>query len=585
MTAAEGADAADGPLDPRLVAGLRLAAGALLAAALASSTQFGLDAEKYLRWTDAGLAGDIEQLAGSQARSTNGIPFFHWSAGPGLLFAPFVAAARAVGLSHYVAVKTAGFLFAAGFWATFFRAARFLCGRRRAVFVTATTFLATPLGYYSRTISSETLSLLPIGLLAVEACRGYRGLTVRPAVVGVAAGLLLLVRPYLAVYAAPAGVAFLLNAKPRAATFRGFAAMAAPVIVGLIQVMTVHIWMTGDPLRSPYAFGDEGFRSLDLIGAPHVDSVLFDIGFGVVPLHPLVGFGAILLAWGGIVSAIRGRRRAAIAFAAFLAVAVNVWFQGSYYYWWLSPTSFGMRGLLLAAVPATLAFAAWSRRTPDPLAAAVASACGLWGFSALMQGPIHYGNVADFLEGQFRQLADVATGPGGAQVLVGTLLAATVLGPKKPTGLITAFFAGLIWAYAASRGDGKIYAPLCLGLAAIAAATRFRPRITSRVIPALPAVGAAAAFAVALALFVRLAASTETRATEGFVDFLEQDVRAAAHYLINNPRPELREQAAPIAAFLERRTGVDIAPDEEPGPPITYDLLESVRDYRAGFPD
>jgi hypothetical protein len=72
-----------------------------------------------------------------------------------------------------------------------------------AAFGSAIAFVATPLGYYSLAISSETYSLLPVVVLLWRTVTMARGDTTDPLTTGAATGMLLLLRPYWAAYAWP----------------------------------------------------------------------------------------------------------------------------------------------------------------------------------------------------------------------------------------------------------------------------------------------------------------------------------------------------------------------------------------------
>ena len=309
----------------------------------------GADFRQYKRWAQTMASADIEMLA-VPGRSPLGVPFFQWSAGPGM---PFAIAYRLLPEEAADGVFLAGgALFAMAFWLTMHQALALLTSPKLAMLGVGLGFIATPLGYASVAISSETLSLFPAGVLFLQTVRGAKGLPMSLGAVAASTALLILFRSYLAAYAWPAmwlcATACPINA---VACLRRLSVMAASIALGAWPVLTTNYWMTGTPWRSPYKFGDASFQSLDP-SSPHIWHVLFDTFHGLFPTHPLAFLG--IFAAMGLVKAVQQNLHYRVQLAWILGIAaigVNTWAQGCWYYWWLATHfSLGTRGLTLAAI-------------------------------------------------------------------------------------------------------------------------------------------------------------------------------------------------------------------------------------------
>jgi hypothetical protein len=237
-------------------------------------------------------------------------------------------------------------------------------------------------------------------MLARELVRPWQRPWLSALVVGSATALLLMVRPYLSLYGLPALAAVLYRAHAarglRAALFV-IPLAAAPVVAGLWQLAIVNGWMTGEPSRFAYVFGDAQFRSLDW-RHPEFGAVLFHPLHGLFTYHPgmLVGVGCML--W--LSCRARSLAERLVWGSLLVVVALNAYVQAAWYQWWLAiHVTFGMRGMVLAAVPAIAAVVRVMVRdcgaSPDAAPrvgsgswlAWTVGVCGVWSWLLLLQGP------------------------------------------------------------------------------------------------------------------------------------------------------------------------------------------------------
>src|SRR4051812_42118961 len=186
----------------------------LLAAAAAGAlfviSADGPDFGHYMDWATAALERDIFALGGDTLSPT-GVPFTLWSFEPGLLFAVTRRLA-----SDYLTLKEAAYLTgwsaAIVFWRSTFAVVRRLVtdsggpanSAATVTTILAATFVGTHAGLYSHSHATEVFGMA--GVAAIWAigicCRPWRALDT--VLAGSTIGLLLLVRPYLLVYAVPA---------------------------------------------------------------------------------------------------------------------------------------------------------------------------------------------------------------------------------------------------------------------------------------------------------------------------------------------------------------------------------------------
>ncbi|MDX1944869.1 MAG: glycosyltransferase family 39 protein [Pirellulaceae bacterium] len=557
----------------------KLAIAALFIALGVSSARLGLDGERYLNWATVANEGDIRHLGDPELLSPQGVPFYQWSAGPGLAIAPLVWPLQLVTDDSEAPLLVGGLACAGVFWLCVYASLREFLGHREALMGLLLAFIATPLGYYSRSIASETISLLPAGILLWQGTRIAKGNSPNWLLIGVAAGLLLLVRSFLAAYAWPvmAAGAWVTwrNGRPLAA----MVAFVPWIAVALWQVGSVHFWMTGSWLKSPYGFGDGEFRSLDP-ACPHLVNILLDPFHGLIATHPLVGLGLIALP----ICTARAMRRGdwplvLLWGGAMLAVGVNIYAQGCWYYW--CGLGFGMRGLVLVSIPAVLALLVllrdW-RDLPWPRSALVAlgGLCALYSFLHAMQGPTHYLTWSRLFEGQVCQLLDLVTDYHLPIGVVGGLIAAGLVMPRRAEDWLLIALLPLVGLYLFDRSVGGlallfvvIFAPLVaiwrLGIspASLASATQWMGCV---------------AFVSAIVCFVPLSWRVQQVLKPTPVPqvvFQEGDVLAAYRFIAwQRQRADFAAEADKLRQFLIRQRGdAGVAEIEADLPPeFTYEL-------------
>jgi len=380
------------------------------------------------------------------------------------------------------------------------------------------------------------------------------------------------------------------------------------VFLAIAQVGIVNRWMTGVVWRSPYQFGDEGFQSLKW-SCPHWPHVLFDTFHGLLPTHPLVGVGLIAVVVLIAVSLVRrSMPEAAFWTLSVLAVAVNLYSQGAWFYWWLAacPCVFGMRGLVLAAIPAIVGLirlvALLSAADPreranhggdtrsafsapaDALSRSesqvrfsdvprsvirraillLAGACLVWSWLLLSQGPMDYLCWSALWEGQVLELG-YWMGEGALVWVAAGCVTAAMLRERLRTagrmlGVLTWLAATLAVVYVADRHHEHL-PPLLVWYAVVAGvflvcslpADRHLDvlgRLSRSVLPCILFAGMVISF---LPLAIRTRASVTDPQEVPHVLFHAEDVRNAHDTLALIPRLESQRQA--IATFLERQKG------------------------------
>ena len=344
---------------------LVLAAFAIAAVFLWETHREGPDFGHYFEWAQAARSQDIFELH-ADVLSRGGVPFNLAAAAPGMLFATTYQAARRW-MEFRTAAYFTGWAAAMLFWVCAFAALRAI-GRGSlalAAFGAGALFVGTHAGFYSFTYSSEVFASAFIAATWAIALCGRRGF-LESAAVGAVAGLLLLVRPYLVLYAlAPlwlvivgppdVGSGFSRIAEwrrlDRGTVIRLFAA-AVPLVLAVIEVAVVNRWMTGSWFRPPYVYGGFGFQSMDLLH-PQIGVVLAHPWRGLLVYHPLYGIAFLAL----LIGAWRSGPWRLLWAATVGVVLIHLWVQSAWHIWWLGG-SFGMRGLAPAALPLVLALVA-----------------------------------------------------------------------------------------------------------------------------------------------------------------------------------------------------------------------------------
>lgn len=312
----------------------------------------GIDHGQYLKWASATVSGDIQLLENKQQiTSVTGIPFSPWSAGPGLLIAPFYLTMSIFSLQQGAGLVT-GYVCVAIFWLCLFQAVKEISNARHAALACFFLAIGTPVGYYCSSISSETYALAPTAYLFLQAARILKKKNASTWGIAGATAVLLMIRSFLAVFAWPTLFAGLFLNRSQMSRAKFIVATSLMIGLSIIQIAMTNYWMTGEALHSPYSFGDESFESIDG-SAPFFTHILFDSFHGLVPSHPLVALGILsipLLI--GILVSNKHHAEATIWSLFLIAIAANIYVQSCWFYWWLAAPSFGMRGLVLCSIPA-----------------------------------------------------------------------------------------------------------------------------------------------------------------------------------------------------------------------------------------
>ncbi|HEY4666943.1 MAG TPA: hypothetical protein VIH26_06540 [Anaerolineales bacterium] len=409
---------------------LSVGVGCLFAAALFALGRAGPDFDRYLDWSRAFARGDILELRGSIV-SPNNVPLTQWSHGTGLILAlPQILTGETTGpgLSALVAGWLAGVVF---WWAMFRLIVRAAAGNvSLTVFGMGAAFVGTHAGFYSHTYGSESVGYA-LGAVLAFTLVGGRPWRMREALVGgAAAALLFLLRSNLAVFALPATL--VLGARAVAArrivgprkVILALAGLAGTSLIGILQVVLVNHWMTGDYLRSPYVFGANGFHSVEL-AKPQLLAVLAHPWHGLLSYHPLYAIGMAAV----VAMVLRtGPRRARLGWLAIgVLVMVQLYVQASWYAWWLGTGTFGQRGMSISAVllvPALVVVIERSssgRRLGRNLWIVLTLLGCLWSYLLLLQGETSFYSYVDLMEAQLKELA-LLTRPATLLPLLGGLI-------------------------------------------------------------------------------------------------------------------------------------------------------------------
>lgn len=401
----------------------------LLAGLLLVTAGEGPDFGSYTDWAAAALTGDIFSLRGN-VLSPGGVPFTIAAAGPGLLFA--IGKVVLLPLSLATAAVAAGWVAAIVFWSCAFIVLRRVAdGRDDLAWLGAgALFIGTHAGLYSHSYATEVFANALIAALWAIALTRQRWRWIESAIVGALAGILLLVRAHVVLYAIPAlwvacvesaGASIDGHTQAHNATFRvrvaGSIAAIIPLAIAAAEYAMVNRWMTGAWLHPPYLYGDAGFTAVDL-WHPEFAAVLLHPWHGLLAYHPLYGIAFVAVAiqaW---------RTRSVLWRVTLLAAILHLWVQAGWYIWWLGGTTFGMRGLAPAALPLVAGLIAVIRRDlgTRPRRAvvwigAVALAC-VWSYPLLLRGNTQFRSWTDLLSAQHSAVIAMAV---VGVILVGAL--------------------------------------------------------------------------------------------------------------------------------------------------------------------
>lgn len=577
---------------------------AVIIAMLAFNVRRGPDNTMYLCWSKAAVEGDIEPIH-SPIESPTGLPLTQWSTGPGLAAAPLLGLIRTPPMelvsrlaewSHHVlfppladahAFHMTAACFVVLIWLALARLFLAITDGKVnwTVFGLVCAFSGTHLGYYSLAYGSELVSLAPMALLAVELARPMRSRLGGALLVGSCTGMLIMTRPYLALYAAPVLAVSAIRA------WRNENAGRRLLLLGLLtgipalgvgQVALVNHWMTGDWRVSPYSYGDGDFKSLDF-AAPEIAAVLTNPLHGLFPYHPmyLIGFVAMTL----LVFRAPSPGERALWGAFVLVVAVHTWIQGAWYHWWMATgVTFGMRGMAItgvvcmAAIVRLLMHLRSGRRGLScigPVTVLLGLAGG-WSWLLMTRGPTDYLTYAELLASQASAPRDLVASGWGWILVVAGICSSVALGRLLAVGGnqrawsrlqqgTTLLLATLALAFLA---EGWIYNVLTavnygLGLLSCFLAwvfyrMRHRFALNARPMPAMVGVASSLFFALMVGYFVHMAIPTQRRIVSGNTPQRVYEWKEA--FLVNEVQggygtyqriPGFEEKKRKLAKFLE----------------------------------
>ena len=521
----------------------------------------GPDFGHYLDWGNAAVSGDIFQLS-ADVLSPGGVPFSLSAAAPGMLFATIY---HAVGetMEFRTAAYLTGWAAAMLLWVSAFIALRSAARDDLALtaFGIGALFVGTHLGFYSFSYSTEGFASAFVAAAWAIALRRPQPSVLASATVGVFAGLLLLVRPYLVLYALPP-LWLVIVGSPRderqmdpRSLGRALAA-SVPVILAVIESAVVNRWMTGAPFHSPSVYGDFRYRSVDLLH-PQFGAVLAHPWRGLLVYHPLYGIAFVAL----LVGTWRDRQWRTLWAPTLVVVLLHLWVQSAWHIWWLGG-SFGMRGLAPAALPLMVALVATLARGADePRATAVwwarASllACA-WSFLLLRHAD------DDNLYFTWSELAAArASAAGNLIAMLGVVWVAVTIGrvrwnwPKPRTEITWSALAllGASTGYLLTRSHGRMSLTLLVIAIAIAAGMFYLERLPAwrRGLARNAAYFVAVIlFAAQAVVFARLAGRTERYVASGSPP--PRQFGSVGTVSLDDLRQSYREYAS-IPGFEERK--------------------------------
>jgi hypothetical protein len=384
------------------------------AIALGLQVQDGADFARYAQWPKAFATSEILKIP-STVLSPVGVPMTHWSHAPGLI-ADALRRVLSVLPSVQIDLHTAAWLAAIAFWWAMIGLVRLATQRHATLFVLslAAAFIGTHAGFYSIFHSSEIFALSTLAVAVFWALSAKPERVRDSLVIGVVSGLLLVVRVNLIMYVVLplATRAFIVwrgyGNRLSKAVFLHAIAMGVPLLVYGVQLMLFNYWATGIPSRSPYVYGDSGFRSVDF-AHPMFGTMLFHSWHGLLTYHPLFVLGPIALVALILRRDLATSERALAGYALF-AVCAQFYIQASWWCWWNGTGTYGNRTLAVAGVVLIVALARWlyllmQRQTRSSQIVAcvvlsvIAGSC-LWSFLLYVQGHSNYVTWRDLLHEQ-----------------------------------------------------------------------------------------------------------------------------------------------------------------------------------------
>src|SRR5262245_39448211 len=380
-------------LDSHRDMGMRLTAIGLIAVSIliAASLARGPGMGAYRPWA-AALIQSTPAPLDTYTLSPTGFPLLHWYPGTGVfvgLATLFSGGALNLDHSARLAASVAILLLLAFSLSLLYEVANKKLGL--AVLGVALLLSATNAGYHIRLLGAELFSMLLVASTVWLSWSPTRLRNVELAGLAALAGLLMTVRPQSLLMAAPALALGLIRWASSRPTRRQLAwaipAAGVPLALGLLIVLQVNYWMTGEATRPAYYFGNDHFKSASLIPV-YFKMVLFDPEAGLLRCTPLIalGFGATLF---HIFD--RGLQKPYRAFylVFFLVGLAQIWMISGFYAWAAGAWLFGSRHLNLLSLYAVIAVVHFlaSERTAWRTKAAtlsVALVCAAYTASLLM---------------------------------------------------------------------------------------------------------------------------------------------------------------------------------------------------------
>lgn len=350
----------------------------------------GADVKRYLQWAKVFVTHDFNHVR-SETLSVTGLPLTQWSHGPGLILSmPYLllgnAAVRAIGL--FFSVFTISFIV--------LLILRLLKGDALAtILFISLSLLGTQFGFYVFVHSSESMSFMPIAGIVYWLLTRQKYSVSDTMVLGLFSYIIVIVRLQLILYCIPAFVLVmideLMSHEKKTKLVRLILKMIVfivPIFAALLQIGIVNRIMTGSILHSPYTFGDEEFRSLDLRHL-QIAAILFHPWHGLISYHPIYLICLPVIVY--ILNRVRSFR-VKIFLILFAAVAVtHIVIQGAWYVWWLGQGTYGMRGLSAFFVLLTPLLALYYRYADKPEHVIIMSlVCSIWSFLLLYATTISY---------------------------------------------------------------------------------------------------------------------------------------------------------------------------------------------------
>ncbi len=561
---------------------VRLASGIFVAlvcwAYLATSID-GVDARLYRAWENVISSGKLK-LGDKQTVTASGFSFFQWTPNVACMgyWISFLGVDILFGLSL---VCKCIFLF--NCW----RAFDALFTKTSSQFGLLFLLVSTPTGYYLRTSGTEVVALACTSVLLFQATRLLESKKTNWSITFSCGFLLFVSKSYLAVYALPVLAITLWDSKSSLQFWMRCILGFLFLIMAIILNGQHNQLMTGNFFQSPYRFGDEQFESLNLANPAFVTNILFDSYHGLLSTSPASFLGLLALIFLCLRNAVlRNWRLFAVWFLTIVAVFVNVWVNGCWYYWSMGELSFGMRGLVLVSLPSTVAlltlYDSASTKTRTVLQFCF-SCCAVWSIAQLTQGPTSYYDWISLTTGQMQEIFYLIN---NARYLIFTILIllVPVLIVRKSRRLLfhfvgthgmVLFFLVLFSWYIVETFQVELFYKienaiflgaifvLCAFLMVFAAAGQIEPAQLDKLCHRLNWMVVALMFSslsVAIVLFSRV--ELDLQSNKRIKWFQERDLLVMVSSFRNSPREDLMQMADRAMAFFERNVGkVDVIPN------------------------